>query len=243
MMTTGIAQTSRWLRLLPTGTPGKHQLARRLLHGRLPAGETRVTDRLGLSYRVADLHDPIAFDLLVNGVHEPDVLAVILDLVPDRGTYLDVGANVGAFALPAACKVGQFGSVVAIEEALPLFQCLRANAAVNGLANVTTIHTTLADLDRTSLDQFLIEANVRHVDLLRLDSSVHVASVLESASTLLSRPDSPAIVFSSGCGGDVQQSLIDRGYTLWRVGDYRRRRAPLTAPLSLGNTVLIAKRV
>ncbi len=97
-----------------------------------------MTDRLGLSYRVPDLHEPVAFSLLVDGVYQRDVLEVVLDLLPEGGTFVDVGANVGAFALPAACRLGQHGRVFALEPSAVLFQCLRANAAMNGLANVTT---------------------------------------------------------------------------------------------------------
>ena len=104
MVPNTVGQASRWLRLIPSGLPGKEQVARRLLEHRLPRGEHRVTDRLGLSYRVPDLHDPVAFDLLVNGVHEPEVLAVLMELLPERGVFLDVGAGLGAFALPAACR-------------------------------------------------------------------------------------------------------------------------------------------
>ena len=82
-----IGQTSQWLRLIPSRTPGKGRLARTLLKHRLPEGENRVTDRLGLSYRVPNLHEPAAFSLLVDGIHQPDVLEVVLDLLPEGGTF------------------------------------------------------------------------------------------------------------------------------------------------------------
>jgi precorrin-6B methylase 2 len=241
--TNDIGHTSRWLRLIPTRTPGKRRLARTLLEHRIPQGEQRVTDRLGLSYRVPNLNEPAAFSLLVDGVYQRDVLEVMLELLPEGGTFVDVGANVGAFALPAACRVGQHGHVFALEPSARLFQCLRANAAVNGLANVTPINVVVDDLNRARLDQLLLDGNVRHVDLMRIDDAGLADKVVESAMTLIARPEPPVFVFESIGRGDVQQNLMARGYTLWQLGAYRRRRPPLTAPVTTGATTIVAKRI
>ena len=243
MTTNDIGQTSRWLRLIPTRTPGKRLLARTLLEHRLPQGEHRVTDRLGLSYRVPNLNEPAAFSLLVDGVYQRDVLEVVLELLPEGGTFVDVGANVGAFALPAACRVGQHGRVFALEPSAPLFQCLCANAAMNGLANVTPINVVVDDLHRAGLDQLLLDGNVRHVDVMRIDAVGLEDKVVESAMTLIARPEPPVFVFESTGRGDVQQILMSLGYTLWQLSAYRRRRPPLTAPVTTGATTIIAKRI
>jgi precorrin-6B methylase 2 len=244
--TNDIGQASRWLRLIPARTPGKRRLARTLLEHRIPQGEQRVTDRLGLSYRVPNLNEPAAFSLLVDGVYQRDVLEVVLDLLPEGGTFVDVGANVGAFALPAACRVGQHGRVFALEPSARLFQCLRANAAVNGLANVTPINAVVDDLNRARLDQLLLDGNVRHVDVMRIDTvgpEDKAGKVVESAMTLIARPEPPVFVFESTGRGDAQRTLIALGYTLWQLSAYRRRRPPLTAPVTTGATTIIAKRI
>ena len=241
--TTGIGQTSGWLRLLPSRTPGKRRLARTLLEHRLPKGEARVTDRLGLSYRVPDLREPVAFSLLVDGIYRRDVLEVVLELLPESGTFVDVGANVGAFALPAACRVGQHGRVVALEPSAPVFQCLRANAAMNGLSNISTIEAAIDEVDQPRLDQLLIDANIRHVDVIRIDAVGLEARVVESAMTLIVRPEPPVFVFESTGHDDAQRFLMEQDYTLWQLSAYRRRRPPLTAPVTTGTTTIIAKRV
>ena len=209
---------------MPAGTPGKTRLARRLL-GRLPGGEHRVTDRLGLSYRVPDLREPVAFHLLIDGVYERDVLSLVLDLLPMGGTFVDVGANVGAFALPAACRVGPSGRVLAFEASPAVFPCLRANAAVNGLTNVTAVHTAVCDMDGEvsfypapsdhfgmgalapqfdatpvtvpgmRLDHLLAAEMIRHVDVLKIDVEGFEQKVLEGAPTLLARTEPPVVVF------------------------------------------------
>jgi hypothetical protein len=241
--TNALAQTSRWLRLIPSRTPGKRRLARALLEHRLPTGEIRVTDRLGLSYRVPDLREQIAFSLLVDGMYRRDVLEVVLELLPERGTFVDVGANVGVFALPAACRVGQGGHVVALEPSASLSQHLRTNAAINGLSNVTTVNEALAQLDRPRLDQLLVDANIRHVDVMRIDVAGLEHTVVRSAMTLIARAQPPVFVLELRGHSATQPFLMEQGYTLWELGAYRRRRPPLTSPVTRGAATLIAKRI
>ncbi len=128
-----------------------------------------------------------------------------------------LGANVGAFALPAACRVGQHGRVVALEPSASLFQCLRANAAMNGLSNVSTIEAAIDAVDRLRLDQLLIDANIRHVDVMRIDAVGLEAKVVESAMTLIGRPEPPVFVFESIGHDHAQQFLMEQGYTLWQL--------------------------
>src|SRR4051812_4112055 len=51
-------------------------------------------------------------------------------------TVVDVGANIGAFAVVAASIVGPRGRVIAFEPVAETFQCLTENVALNGLGNV-----------------------------------------------------------------------------------------------------------
>jgi FkbM family methyltransferase len=262
--------------------PGKTRLARALLEGRLDRGEGRVRDRFGLSYRVPDLREPVAFRLLVDGVYEPDVLSFVLDRLPEGGAFVDVGANVGAFALPAARRVGARGRVVAIEASNVVFDALRANAAANGLSHINAMHVAAIDAegdvpfypapaDRfgmgalapqfdaapvdvpgARLDRLLAVANVTRVDVLKVDVEGFEVKVFQGAIDLLGAASPPVIVFEfcdwaearvpGGQPGDAQRFLMAHGYTVWTLGDYRRRRAPLAGPLTTGERMLVAER-
>jgi FkbM family methyltransferase len=219
------ARISRFLRAIPPRTPGKSRLARALLERRLGAGEARVRDRFGLSYRVPDLREPVAFRLLVDGVYEPEVLSFVLDRLPAHGAFVDVGANIGVFALPAARRVGPHGRVVAIEASDTVFDCLRSNAAANGLSHVNVLHVAALDaegdvpfypapadhfgmgalapqFDAASvevpgarLDRLLAVANVTHVDVLKVDVEGFEVKVFAGALRLLLASHPPVIVF------------------------------------------------
>jgi hypothetical protein len=78
---------------------------------------------------------------------------------------------------------------------------------------------------------------------MRIDAGGPAGRILESAMTLINRSKPPVLVFA--CTGDIdaQRFLMEQGYTLWRLTGYRRRRAPLTAPVATDGATIVAKRV
>lgn len=101
-MNTGPLTWLAWLQRIPGWLPGKTRVARRLLRERLTDADVDLRTPDGLTLTVPSLREPIAFHLLINGVYEPDVVDVILTNLPPHGTYVDVGANIGALALVVA---------------------------------------------------------------------------------------------------------------------------------------------
>jgi FkbM family methyltransferase len=63
-------------------------------------------------------------------------LQLLLRLVKQGDVAIDAGANIGAFTVPLARRVGPDGWVLAIEPQRLVHQMLCANVAANGLANV-----------------------------------------------------------------------------------------------------------
>lgn len=70
------------------------------------------------------------------GTYEPGELQLFRALTEPGAVVCDVGAHVGAYALPLASHVGEAGEVHVFEPFRLVFQLLLANAALNGLANV-----------------------------------------------------------------------------------------------------------
>lgn len=70
-------------------------------------------------------------------------------LVQEGSWVVDAGANVGAYAIPLAHRVGRTGRVYAFEPFRLLFQLLTANVALNGLANVFTYQVALGSSPST----------------------------------------------------------------------------------------------
>lgn len=79
------------------------------------------------------------------GHYDTAELEILENFAPRGGAVVDIGANVGAIAVPLAAHVGSDGVVYAFEPFRMLFQYLNANVAVNGLLNVHTYHCALSN--------------------------------------------------------------------------------------------------
>ncbi|MCH2135773.1 MAG: FkbM family methyltransferase [Phycisphaerales bacterium] len=93
----------------------------------------------GLRYDVPPGDFGVTLELLGTGTYEPGSLKVLLDLLPEGGTFIDVGAHVGLFTLPAARKVGPGGRVIAFEPDPDNRAMLEANIERNGFSDVVEV--------------------------------------------------------------------------------------------------------
>jgi FkbM family methyltransferase len=73
------------------------------------------------------------------GTYESEELRFILNTLAPGDGFIDVGAHVGYFSLPAARKVGESGRVIAIEPTPSSAAILRENVALNSFSVVTVI--------------------------------------------------------------------------------------------------------
>jgi len=86
--------------------------------------------RQGLNWRL-DLSETIDFSIYLAGNFQSEAVAALVGLVREGDTLLDIGANVGAMALPAARAVGTRGRVVCFEPTVFGVEKLRTNLALN----------------------------------------------------------------------------------------------------------------
>ena len=137
---------------------------------------------------------------------------------------IDVGANVGYYALTAAMGVGSAGRVVAFEPAPATAERLRENAALNDFSNLTVVQAAVSDVSGTScfqlahdsegsslysvgedavgsvnarvttLDTLAVELGLDRVDLIKIDAEGAEVAVIRGARHLLSRADAPKVI-------------------------------------------------
>lgn len=82
------------------------------------------------------------------GVWEPHETSLMLDLLQPGDTFLDVGANIGYFAILAAAAVGEQGSVIAYEPDPENYRLLQANIELNALRPaIKSVAAALSDVD------------------------------------------------------------------------------------------------
>jgi FkbM family methyltransferase len=208
--------------MVPNRLPGKRRLARWWLSG--GGGPDHVVDRHGFRYDVPDWREPVAFDLSIDGVYEQDSLDFVLAHLSPGSVFVDVGANIGTLALPAAARVGDRGRVIAIEASPRVFPSLERNVARSGLpidcrfvaATATPgrvpffvppddhfgmgsmapqFHVGPTEVAGAPLDAILKDADVDAVHLLKIDVEGFERDVLRGAEALLRGPAPPLVLF------------------------------------------------
>ena len=176
------AALSEVLRWLPPGMPGKARLARLLLGSCLQAQDVQLHTRYGCTFVVPSLCEPIGFHLLVDGIYEVEAVEFVLGRLRAGAVFVDVGANIGVFTLPAATKVGPTGHVLAIEPSPGIFSYLRQNVMLNGLSNVRLRQCAASDRSVTTIPFW--EAPIEHFGMGALAAQFHADPIAVPAQTL-----------------------------------------------------------
>lgn len=121
---------SRWLRSIRWKAFRCANVVVRGCRRAVGRGDVVAVRREGLNWRL-DLSETIDFSIYLAGSFQGEVVAALVGLVHEGDTMLDIGANVGAMALPAARAVGPRGRVVCFEPTVFGVEKLRANLALN----------------------------------------------------------------------------------------------------------------
>jgi FkbM family methyltransferase len=204
--------------------PGKQRLARALVRPQRLSGDASIPLAGDLELRVPSLREPVAFHLLVDGVYEPLVAEYLAAALRAGSILIDVGANVGCFAVPLSRRVRPGGGVLAVEASPRVFPYLERNVKSNGCDNVWTVHAAAHERDGTadfyeapsekfgmgsmapqfhthpvtvptrSLDSLAGELGLARVDALKVDVEGLEAVVRRGAEQLL-RTFRPPVVF------------------------------------------------
>jgi FkbM family methyltransferase len=98
--------------------------------GLVGAPSTTVATRGGVTWKL-DLKEGVDLSIYLLGGFEPRTLRRYKDYVSEGDVVFDIGANVGAHALPLAQLVGATGKVIAFEPTKYAFQKLLANVDLN----------------------------------------------------------------------------------------------------------------
>lgn len=155
-----------------------------------------------------------SFAVAVIGERDPNVMLFLRRWLRPGAIVLDVGANIGTYAIPIARIVGPSGRVVAFEPNRPTRACLRQNLRLNRIGHVTLVpHAVGAQVGRaqlvvternlgevhlapvktaggahvsvTTLDAEVARLGLRRVDFIKIDVEGHELAALRGAQELL----------------------------------------------------------
>jgi FkbM family methyltransferase len=210
---------------MPDGMPGKSRVAHLALHPLRDLAPIRIPDRFGNELWCPSLEEPIAEALFANGVYEPETLANILARLAPGGTYLDVGANIGAIALPVAAMRPD-ARVICLEADPVIVDILRRNVAENERSNITVVECLVGPksnevshfyrapvhmfgmgsvgpqfeappivLKQWAIDDVLDELGLSTVDVVKLDIEGGELRALRGLARRLGSEGKPAVIF------------------------------------------------
>ena len=147
-------------------------------------GKLIVPVSAGFRMRV-DISDGFGRAVATSGAWEPQVTAIFRELLSSGDVCVDVGANLGYYALLAAKLVGPDGRVYAVEPAPDVHAALLANVELNGFANVTALCVAAgAGAAEAILDEGLPGQSIRAAIRPRAVAGETVVSVRSIASLL-----------------------------------------------------------
>lgn len=117
-------------------------------------------------------------------LYEPEISLVLMQVLQDGDSFVDVGANVGFFTVMGARLVGDRGRVYAFEPEHSNFRRLQQNCELNGLTNVELFLTAVGDKD-TPIDLYINSDNDGGHALW--DPSAHSFNELSRKTTVLQK--------------------------------------------------------
>ena len=86
-----------------------------------------------------------SFALCVGGARDPEIWRFVQSRLRPGAIFVDAGANIGTYALPAARLVGPTGRVIAFEAHPRTFGYLERNVAANAASCVTALNRALGE--------------------------------------------------------------------------------------------------
>jgi FkbM family methyltransferase len=225
MVEAAITTLSGVLWLIPDRLPGKIRLGRMLLRPFRSQAPAVLKDRAGCIYVMPSYAEPTALHTFTFGAYEQNTQEVILNFLPETGTFIDVGANIGTLAIPIA-NARPWASVICIEADLNIHRFLQENLNRNGCERVQVVSCVAGATDgqlvafyrapddkfgmgslgpqfcnvpimlqQQSLDNMLTRMDIYQVDVIKIDVEGAEVGVLHGAQRLLASERPPTVVF------------------------------------------------
>jgi FkbM family methyltransferase len=113
---------------------------------------THLIDETPMLVNSNDYYGPM--HLISGGRYEEDNLEILHSFLEDGAVFLDIGANLGFFALRIGQRLRRHGKVYAFEPHPKLAELARHSAEHNGLTNVTVFNYGLSNAEAYTEFQF-----------------------------------------------------------------------------------------
>ncbi len=179
----------------------------------------KIMKKIQGSRMILDLNDlGISRELTLYGVHEKNSTAEVKEIIKPGMKILEVGANIGYYALLETRLAGPTGHLYAIEPSPYNFDCLKKNLELNNIRNADLHQAAFGEqrtkakfyvYDRSNLSSFIkredmgmkcteVEVEIitlddflrgKEVDFVRMDVEGYELEILKGASKFLATED------------------------------------------------------
>ncbi len=93
----------------------------------------------------ADLDEWIQQHIFFTGLYDPGSINYMKSFLKEGDAFIDIGANVGCFALIGSRTVGKTGRVIAFEPVKSVFERFEYNISLNQLENITAVNEAVSN--------------------------------------------------------------------------------------------------
>ena len=178
-------------------------------------------ERFGLAFVLPSGDFGVTLETESTGDYEPVTTQLIKSMLKEGMTFIDIGAHVGLFALPASAWVGEGGRVVAFEPHPDNFSLLVRNAESNGI-EIEMVNAAVSDRSGNvqlhasafnsgdhqlfhtgrrkeftvacvTLDEFIEQGS--RVDMIKIDVQGAEAAVFRGMQRILTENDAVTIIW------------------------------------------------
>jgi FkbM family methyltransferase len=163
-------------------------------------------------------HDPsLSRELAIYGVHEPTATKLLKGFIHKGMTSVDIGANIGYYALLEANLVGQQGKVLAIEPESRNYELLLYNIELNNIKNII-VAPQCAIGSADSLGKLYLggSANWHSLSSTSDDTSPYVEVPVRKLDSLLGEMDLPSVDFIRM---DIEGYEVEATKGMWHTLD------------------------
>lgn len=178
---------------------------------KIPSGTFYYTNPMGLQFLI-DPREHVMRQIYLKGMYEKNTLLKLIGLARKGDTFVDVGANVGAYALPMSRYLGE-GKVIAFEPNPRAIRFLEENIKLNHSQNIQLEKMGLSDVNEeatlftpslttasinkhvgsneqekiilTTLDEYCETNKIAHVELMKIDVEGHEFKCLQGAKNII----------------------------------------------------------
>jgi len=220
---------------------GKERLARFFLRRSIREKiDFWVVGKHDCTYLLPNILENVGFDIYINGEYEGDIQDLLYRLIPPKGCFLDLGANIGSIVIPLSKRRPDIQSI-AVEAAPWIFNYLERNVFTNKLGNVQLVNKALFNKDDWELDFFspqdkfgkgslspvftkegvkvktikidtlVKEFHLKKVDVIKIDVEGFEYFAFNGGEELLSGADAPVIIFEFVDWAEKQAMGLEAG--------------------------------